>query len=236
MTDTIQSLSQQPEAGDLVQLFIVDLTNIGGTIYRFTPAPLDSHTVKLGGAEFFPVPVEADGFEWNGTGTLPTPTLKISNVENIVSSAIAEYGDLIGGVVTRIRTFKQFLDDGATPDPDALFPLDVYTIERKVAQNKTYVQWELSAAIDQEGVKLPKRQTLRDACTHRYRIFFASTGTFDYNKVTCPYVGSSYFDKFGNATTIDKDSCGKKLSDCKLRFGEGAVLPFTGCPGMARIR
>jgi phage-related protein len=32
------------------------------------------------------------------------------------------------------------------------------------------------------------------------------------------------------------DQCGKRLDSCKLRFGEGAVLPYGGFPAAGLVR
>ena len=87
--------------------------------------------------------------------------------------------DLTGAKVTRIRTMARFLDaanfSGATnpfgtPDSDAEFPREVYYIDRKSAENRTVVQFELAAVFDMAGIRAPKRQCTRD--------LFPSIGTF----------------------------------------------------------
>ena len=90
--------------------------------------------------------------------------------------------------------------------------------------------------MDQEGRKLPGRQVLKDACTHIYR-FPDGMGDFDYTNATCPYVGTDYFEATGASTNDPAlDKCGKKLSDCRLRFGQHGVLPTRAFPGVARVR
>ena len=57
-----------------------------------------------------------------------------------------------------------------TPDPTAEFKRQIYTVDRKAAENREVVEFELAAAIDLAGVRAPKRQ-----CT---RALFPSIGTF----------------------------------------------------------
>ena len=57
-----------------------------------------------------------------------------------------------------------------TPDPTAEFPQEIYTIDRKSAENRDVVQFELAAVFDLAGIRAPKRQ-----CT---RTEFPSIGTF----------------------------------------------------------
>tara|TARA_R100001443_G_scaffold99081_2_gene106209 strand:- start:1069 stop:1695 length:627 start_codon:yes stop_codon:yes gene_type:complete len=47
-----------------------------------------------------------------------------------------------------------------TADPTALFPSEIYFIDRKTAENRDGVEFELAASFDLDGVRLPKRQVL----------------------------------------------------------------------------
>jgi len=48
----------------------------------------------------------------------------------------------------------------ATADPTATFPDEIYYIDRKSAENRQLVEFELAASFDLQGVTLPKRQVL----------------------------------------------------------------------------
>ena len=56
------------------------------------------------------------------------------------------------------------LESGAnpfgTPDPTARFPDEIFFIDRKSAENRAEVSFELAASFDLVGVRLPKRQVL----------------------------------------------------------------------------
>ena len=230
--ETTQSL----EPGVMVVIYELDLTELGGSILRFASTVDTLQPIFFGGERYLPIEIEAHGFEWNGQGALPTPTLRISNAEQIASAAAHQYNDLLGATLTRIRTFSQFLDNGIDPDPDARFADDIYKIEQKKRQNKVFIEWELSAALDQEGIMLPGRQVLRDACTHSYRHYNHEKVAFDYSKATCPYSGENCFDEAGLAVAQEYDRCGKKISDCRKRFGQHAELPTRAFPGLTRIK
>ena len=105
-----------------------------------------------------------------------TPNMSASLV---IANAFTAGNDLTGAKVTRRRTMARFLDtanfSGATnpfgtPDPDAEFPREVYYIDRKSAENRTVIQFELAAIFDIAGIRAPKRQCTRDV--------FPSIGTF----------------------------------------------------------
>lgn len=235
LTEAAQSLS--PTNGGLVTLYELDARNLGDTdIRRFTANTSPSTgSVVFNTYVYTPIDIEAEGFEWGGSGAPPTPTLKISNVSMYAGVLVREFDDLVGATLTRIRTYREFLDDGATPDPTMRFPLDVFRVERKSAHNKVFIEFELAVVFDQEGLKLPARQCIRDTCTHVYRTYNAATSSFDYSKVTCPYTGTKYL-KRDNTVTFNpaEDVCGKRLSSCIARFGSTAVLPTRAFPGMVR--
>lgn len=231
---TIASVVQTADPGEKVTLFRLDTTSIGGDVKYFCQASINSVGVTFATIYYTPVDVEFSGFETSGTGGLPTPRMKLSNTNGVFQTIVNTYGDLVGCVIQRVRTFKRFLDGEPEADPMAFYGPDTFRIERKVAENPVFIEWELSASFDQEGKMLPGRTIVRDTCLWRYRSY--NNGVFDYTRVQCPYTGTTYFDEIGGVTDAAHDRCGRRLSDCKLRFGENGVLPFGGFPGTARVR
>ena len=157
------------------------------TTYRFhAGSNLDAYGDIVWNSETYQrFPVEASGFAFQ-RGQLPRPTITISNMGTpsmslalLAANSFTAGNDLTGAKVTRIRTMARFVDaanfSGATnpfgtPDPDAEFPREVYYIDRKSAENRTVVQFELAAIFDMAGIRAPKRQCTRDV--------FPSIGTF----------------------------------------------------------
>jgi len=225
----IQSLSPGSE---LVDLYILDATSLGGSTYYFTPMTEGGSNVVFGGITYVQLPVEFTGLEIAGDGRLPRPKMRVANVMLTFVAFINAYQDGIGAKVTRMRTFKKYLDSQAGADSAAQFPKDVFYIEQKTLQNKHIIEWELISPIDIGDKKLPKNQVL-PYCQHRYRIY---DGGLVYTYATCPYTGSNYYNSAGSATTIDKDVCGKKLSDCELRYpNDSDQLPFKGFPVVGQL-
>jgi lambda family phage minor tail protein L len=142
--------------------------------------------------------------------------------------------DLVGARRTRIRTYDRYLDGGPEPNGDAHLPLDVYEFSALETHDDEIVSWRLAALIDQEGVKLPGRQCVRDYCDHIVRR--EVNGAFDYTGATCPYSGVPR-DVNGNVCAPEDEVFSKRLvTCCHARFGATAALPFRGFPGVARIR
>lgn len=227
---TIREDIQKLDPGAIVEMFEV---HVGVDVFRF-----HSGTNQLGGDlvwqgnEYLRFPIEADGFEWKGSGTLPRPKLRVANVTGLVGALVRENNDLVGCKVIRRRTFARYLDavnfpGGVNPaaDPNAAFPDEVYFIDRKATENAVVLEFELAAAMDVHGVLLPRRQVIQNVCTWRYR------------SAECGYAGGAVAD-INDAATSDMaaDQCGKRLASCKLRFGNYAELPFGGFPAAGLIR
>lgn len=195
--------------------------------------------VYWGGIQYLPMPIMTSGFEMSVRGALPTPRIKLANniVGNIVASLIDAFDDVVGAKIYRYRTFVKHLDTGLEPDKDKHFKPDVYVVNRKVAQNKLFVEWELSTAIDQQGSQLPGRTLLRDYCPWQYRVWSDTLGDFDYTNVDCPHTGAFSVDINDNLVEDPHlDVCSKHLRGCITRFGNGNELPYGGFPGVSLWR
>jgi len=221
----IASDVQNLGTGELINLYEIDLSTIpdGSGILRFTDSIDNDYTpIYFNSQSYTPINLETSGFEMSGEGQLPTPTIRVSNVLLTFAPYNYSYEDLVGVKFTRRRTFKKYLDGESEADPSAEFPKDIFVISRIVAQNKYMIEYELSSYMDFQGTKLPKRQIIRDTCTHKYRYY--SDGDFIYTLATCPYTRDSatvpsYFNRVGiYTTTASEDVCGQSLADCEVRY------------------
>ena len=169
------------------------------------------------GQAYLAFPIEATEFEYTGTGSLPRPKLRISNINGTITGIILTLPNgLEGAKVTRIRTLARYLDaanfpGGVNPSADntAEFPREIYYIDRKASENRDLIEFELAAAFDLVGVRAPKRQCVSNVCQWTYR------GT------ECGYAGNAYFN-FNDVPVgaIGQDVCGKRLRSCELRFSQ----------------
>ena len=107
LAQDVQKLSQD---SPLIDLFEIDLTSSGGNIFRFTNSVRFQKVVKFKGNEYYPVDFETSGWEITSSGTLPTPSIKISNISGILTGALVEYNDLLGYPLKRIRTYEKYID------------------------------------------------------------------------------------------------------------------------------
>ena len=172
----------------IIELFTLTLdSSLHGatTVYRFHAGSSlkDNGEIVWAGNTYQRFPIEAEGFAFT-KGQLPRPTLTVSNALGTISAILIDVNntttgnDLTGATVTRIRTLARFLDavnfpgdinPYGTPDNTAEFPQEIYKVDRKSAENRDVVQFELAAVFDIAGIRAPQRQ-----CT---RAEFPSIGT-----------------------------------------------------------
>ena len=175
--------------------------------------------ITWNGQAYLAFPIEATEFEYTGTGSLPRPKLRISNIYGAITGIILTLPNgLEGAKVTRLRTLARYIDGVnfpggtnplGTPDPTAEFPREIYYIDRKASENRDLIEFELAAAFDLVGVRAPKRQCVSNVCQWTYR------------GAECGYAGNAYFN-FNDVpvAAIGQDVCGKRLRSCELRFAQ----------------
>ena len=224
---------QKLEPSAIIELFELDGTAFGGDLLRFHAGTNQlRQSIVWQGNTYTPFPLQATGFDYSGNGQLPRPKMVVSNVSGAITLLVLTYDDLLGAKVTRKRTLAKYLDavnfPGATnpaADPTAEFGDEIFFIDRKVTENRDIVEFELAAAFDVAGVRLPRRQIIQNICTWKYR------------GDECGYTGTAYFDADdASVASIGLDVCGKRLSSCKVRFGATAPLPFGSFPAAGLTR
>ena len=215
----------------IIELFELRLDSTlhgSSDVYRFHAGAnaAVSGNIVFNSQTYTRIPIKADGFEYSNTGTLPRPTLSISNLDSTMTTllllvnATTAGNDLGGAEVRRIRTLKKFLDGEATADPNAKFPDERWYVDRKANESRDSVTFELASKFDLAGQKLPKRQIVANVCQ------------WVYSSTECSYTGTDYYDVNGNEVDTEaEDVCGKRVASCKLRFGNTAELPFGSFPG-----
>ena len=187
-SSAIVSNLQNTNPSAIIELFTLQLDNSlhgATTIYRFHAGSSlkDNGEIVWAGNTYQRFPIQAEGFAFR-KGMLPRPTLTVSNALGTITAILAAVNattagnDLTGATVTRIRTLARFIDavnfpsnvnPYGTPDPTAEFPQEIYKIDRKSAENRDVVQFELASVFDLAGIRAPQRQ-----CT---RAEFPSIGT-----------------------------------------------------------
>lgn len=225
---TLKADIQNITPGALLELFVVDLAPMGqSAVFRFYDGTdINYGNITFQGYDFAPWPIKASGFSKSSGGVFPRPKLSLANATGYVSGLVRSYEDLVGAKVQRLRTLGQYLDNGETPDPTAV-AIDTFFINRREGETRSFIVFELASSIDIANKRLPGR------------VMIANTCTWQYKSSECEWPGTNpnrWYDRNGvQVFTQASDVCGKRLTDCKLRFGQNAELPYGGFPGMGRL-
>ncbi len=263
ITSELQGIS--PTA--IIELFQLELDSVqhgvDATYYFSGLKEGGLQAITFGGQLYTAIPLEAEGFSYSGQGSLPRPTLRLSNLFSTITGLIATLPNgLEGAKVTRLRTLAKYIDsenfigssyetyvvadywdvgytaNNTTADSTALFPKEIYYVDRKSAENRTLIEFELASAFDLAGVRAPKRQ-----CISRCQWVYKSDEC-SYNSANDPgkvvdgvtykffTANDAFQDENGDPITEANDVCGKRQSSCECRFGENNELPFGGYPGI----
>ena len=180
-SSAIVSNLQNTNPSAIIELFTLQLDNSlhgATTIYRFHAGSSlkDNGEIVWAGNTYQRFPIKAEGFAFR-QGQLPRPTLTVSNALGTITAILAAVNattagnDLTGATVTRIRTLARFIDavnfpsnvnPYGTPDPTAEFPQEIYKIDRKSAENREVVQFELASVFDLAGIRAGRQCTRTD--------------------------------------------------------------------------
>ena len=231
----IRESIQQTIVGDMITLIEVDCSSFGGESYRFhnhainhVKAGKDEYVpakVKYRGNEYTPYPYGFSGITYD-SAQAPSPTLVLSNADNLISALCIRYDNLLNAKVTLYTTMMEYLDDGEYPSPDEHFK-SVWYIANKEGETSREVGFKLTSPADVEGDGVPTR-IISTHCSWALRGWYRSGKG-------CGYMGAKMFDKDDKPTTDpSKDVCRGLLKSCELRFGK-QPLDFGGFPSASMI-
>jgi len=227
----------------IIQLFILDAVNIGAAepLYFHNGSNGVYTNIVFNGITYTAFPIEAQGFEIDGKGQLPRPKIRAANIRGIISTYLNSLDDFVGAKFTRRRVFAKFLDavnfpnninPFGTPDPTAQFPDEIFYIDRKTAENRVFVEWELVTALEAPQAKLPNRMMLANQCIWKYRdgasCGYSGVPVADYaNKKFATAVGSGGYGftlvdrgEWNAATTYNQGDYVYITSTLDLNLGE----------------
>lgn len=198
---------------------------------------VSAYSIYYNGHTYLPLPIEASGFEYKGDGSLPRPTIRVANLNSNITqlllgvNEVTPGNDLNGAQVTRIRTLSRFLDGSnwenginpyGTPSANdaAQMPQEVYYIDRKVAETRDFVEFELVSSLDLANAKAPRRLVMQNLCQWKYR------------GKECGYTGTADFTPIGQTITYisapnySYESGQDKLqANSQLNNGQALVSP-----------
>lgn len=195
---------------------------------------LPAKSVWFDGQEYSAYPFEITGMDTSSDGQTAEPSLKVANLDGVVTALCLRFDDMAQAKVTVFDTFTHYLDaknfpaGNPTADPQQIKKQTWY-IDSKTSEDNEVVEFKLSSPMDLQGLLIPTRQITAIctwACRNKYR---SGDG--------CSYNGSAMFDLKGNPVTDpSQDKCSGLMLDCKKRFGADNSLDFGGFPGASLLR
>lgn len=171
----------------------------------------------------------ASGEWWNSTISRHrywSRALTSTELQTITSGgAISDLPALDMDTSTGALAVYTLAPSNPTADPNSHLDDETWYVAQKTTENQAIIEFELGSPIDLEGVTIPRRQIVANVCGWRYR----GDG--------CGYAGPPVADVNDQPTSSALlDRCSKRLSGCKLRFGDTAELPFGAFPAAGLIR
>jgi len=172
---------------DLLPDTIIELYEVSieeGGVKRFHAGKIVNKDIVLTDPDtslahtYFSLPIEADGFESKGDGTLARPRLLVANPNGVISDLIKRRDDMVGQKFKRIRIFLKYIDEVNFPeetnpfavsDSSARFDEDIFIFNRKVSESKFFVEFELISPLEMESHTLPARLMVSNYCPWKYR-------------------------------------------------------------------
>jgi len=180
MSDLIKDFQKQAPGSELVELYEIEKPN-GSYAYLTRGEDSDGSSLQIYDYDsnstlrtYSPLPITADGFDIKISGAIARPTFTVSNVTETFSTAIGttNFDLLTGKKFIRRLTLKRYLA-GESQDPGSgntpiEFPRQVWTISRIQDRDKNQINFELTAPFDLQGVIIPARQVVSNACSWQY--------------------------------------------------------------------
>jgi phage-related protein len=236
---------QQIAPSAVIELFQLELNaaqhGVNETYYFHAGVnEINSGDIIWNSQAYLAFPIEATEFEYTGTGSLPRPKLRISNIfGNITGLILSLPNGLEGAKVTRIRTLARYLDAANFPVAGILLTED---IDALLLEDGGSILLEAINPTEDPTAEFPREIYYidRKASENRDLIEFELAAAFDlvgvrapkrqcvsnvcqwtYRGAECGYAGSAYFD-FNDVpvAAIGQDVCGKRLRSCELRFSQ----------------
>lgn len=172
-------LNLQPSAVLTFWQLYYDTANEPESMFPFCPSTngLDG-AIVFGGIHYTPIACEVDGISQNTLNRIDRPTIRISNKNYEISQLLRRKNDFKNARLIRIKTLLKFIDDVnfdsgqnpyGIPDPNAELSRDTFIVYQKKAENKQFVELELSMPYDLASQTTPGRVILGRYCPFQYR-------------------------------------------------------------------
>ena len=142
----IASALQEISPSALIELFQLELNElqhgVNETYYFHAGTNTNDYQELIWNAQpYMALPIEVDGFEYSGQGTLPRPKMRISNLLGTITALILTLPEgLEGAKLTRIRTLARFIDAANFKSDEYLLTEDDFAL---MYEDDTFIYQEV---------------------------------------------------------------------------------------------
>lgn len=165
-------LTVGPEGAQTTYYFHAGVEEDLSTV-KFHPLGDTSKNTNSDANEYIAIPIQMEGIESQSDGAQARPQLLIANVTNELRAALDEddflIEDIVGGSITRRRTFAKYLVGGSDENSPEEFPIAKFLIDRMESKTPLVIGFELVAPFDLENVMLPRRTVIGKYCSWIYQ-------------------------------------------------------------------
>ena len=161
---------QELQVDAQIELWTVDNSAKNGAIYRFhgqDQTGTDS-AIEFDGQTYEAAPIEVTGIKQTSNGN-PNPKLTIAKRLAVNLGLLVDPNLLLDATCTRVKTLAQYLPQGSSPDPTAVYPSVSFHIERLEVVTDQTVVYVLSDPTALPDVKLPGQTVHTNLCAACYR-------------------------------------------------------------------
>lgn len=146
--------------GEIIELIAIDATPLipGEPIIRFTN---NKPGINWDGNFYQFTPCEVSGVASTAAGALNKPNLTVSNIERLLMPVLMQSPALVGAIVTRVRTWFKYTEDGDDTDPLERYPPESWKISNTVI-DRSGISFSLINELDSPESQLSRIVMLRD--------------------------------------------------------------------------
>lgn len=159
------------------------------------------------------IPMEIEGLEYTAEASMPRPTITIGNIKNLGFDPES----LLGAKLRYIQTFERY-ERGEQSLPPQTFIIDAIKEE-----TFAYLQFELVAPYDVEGIKLPGRRIVGGQCPWVYKGASGSNSDRTQNFIVtdtprggCTWPADNVWNTLGTKSLIFMNSNDEYVVDSRL--------------------
>jgi lambda family phage minor tail protein L len=144
-----------------IELVEIDGTEFGGHVFRLTPNYLSDTTIKFGGHDYQPAPIETDGFAFDMAGEFASPTITIGDPTGIIAAEARQYRHCKLFKVRRWITDYCYTDGQDPGTNDAFGPEEYYVSAMSDLVVGSHITFTLDNLFVIRKMTLPSRKMFR---------------------------------------------------------------------------